>query len=69
MAWTRIPGYILAARRRFRWLLRNVKDEDLTGQVKELEKQLRDDAGKSRKAVRELIEKKYTLPAENAGPR
>ncbi len=46
------------------WLLRNVKDEELTGQVKELEKRLRDDANKSRSAVRDLIEKKYTLPAE-----
>jgi hydroxymethylpyrimidine pyrophosphatase-like HAD family hydrolase len=49
------------------WLLRNVKDEELTGQVKALEKQLPDDANKSRRAVRDLIEKKYTLPAE--GPR
>jgi hydroxymethylpyrimidine pyrophosphatase-like HAD family hydrolase len=48
------------------WLLRNVKDEELTGQVKELEQRLHDDASKSRKAVRDLIEKKYTLPAEGA---
>jgi hypothetical protein len=34
--------------------------------VKDLEKRLRDDAGKSRRALRELIERKYTLPAEGA---
>jgi hydroxymethylpyrimidine pyrophosphatase-like HAD family hydrolase len=48
------------------WLLRSVKDEELTDQVKDLEKRLRDDAGKSRRALRELIERKYTLPAEGA---
>jgi hydroxymethylpyrimidine pyrophosphatase-like HAD family hydrolase len=48
------------------WLRRNVKDEELTGQVKELESRYRDDAGRSRRAVRDLIEKKYTLPAEGS---
>jgi len=50
------------------WLRRCVKDEELTDQVRALEKELRDDADVSRKAVRELIERKYTLPAENARP-
>jgi hypothetical protein len=45
------------------WLRRCVKDEELTGQVRALEKEVPDDARASRKAVRELIEKKYTLPA------
>jgi HAD superfamily hydrolase (TIGR01484 family) len=49
------------------WLRRNVKDEELTDQVQQLEKQVPDDADASRKAVRELIERKYTLPAEHAG--
>ncbi len=48
------------------WLRRCVKDEELTDQVRELERQVPDDARASRKAVRELIEKKYTLPAEGA---
>lgn len=48
------------------WLRRCVKDEELTAQVQALEKEMHDDASSSRKAVRELIEKKYTLPAENA---
>ena len=48
------------------WLRRCVKDEELTDQVKALEKEVHDDANASRKAVRELIERKYTLPAENA---
>ena len=46
------------------WLRRCVKDEELTDQVQALEKQVPDDADASRKAVRELIERKYTLPAE-----
>jgi hypothetical protein len=46
------------------WLRRCVKDEELTAQVRELEKRVPDDARASRKAVRELIEQKYTLPAE-----
>lgn len=50
------------------WLRRCVKDEELTGQVKALEKEHRDDANASRKAVRELIEEKYTLPAEGVQP-
>ena len=48
------------------WLRRCVKDEELTNQVQALEKQVPDDADASRKAVRELIERKYTLPAEQA---
>jgi hypothetical protein len=47
------------------WLRRCVKDDELTEQVRELEQKVPDDADASRKAVRELIEKKYTLPAEN----
>jgi HAD superfamily hydrolase (TIGR01484 family) len=50
------------------WLRRCVKDEELTDQVKALEKQVPDDADASRKAVRELIERKYTLPAESVRP-
>jgi hydroxymethylpyrimidine pyrophosphatase-like HAD family hydrolase len=46
------------------WLRRCVKDEELTDEVRKLEKDVPDDARASRKAVRELIEKKYTLPAE-----
>jgi hypothetical protein len=46
------------------WLGRSVKDEELTSEVRKLEKTVPDDARASRKAVRELIEKKYTLPAE-----
>ncbi|HUQ11824.1 MAG TPA: HAD-IIB family hydrolase [Steroidobacteraceae bacterium] len=46
------------------WLRRCVKDEELTDQVRALEKDVPDDANASRQAVRELIEKKYTLPAE-----
>ena len=46
------------------WLRRCVKDEELTDQVRTLEKDLHDDATASRKAVRDLIERKYTLPAE-----
>jgi hypothetical protein len=51
------------------WLRRSVKDEELTNQMQALEKEVPDDATASRKAVRQLIERKYTLPAENAGPR
>ena len=51
------------------WLRRCVKDEDLTAQMQALEKEVPDDAVASRKAVRQLIERKYTLPAENAGPK
>jgi HAD superfamily hydrolase (TIGR01484 family) len=50
------------------WLRRCVKDQELTEQVKTLEKQVPDDADASRKAVRELIERKYTLPAESVRP-
>ena len=50
------------------WLRRNVKDEELTHQVRALEKELPDDANASRKAMRELIERKYTLPAESVRP-
>ena len=48
------------------WLRRCVKDEELTDQVQALEKQVPDDADASRKAVREVIERKYTLPAEHS---
>ncbi len=50
------------------WLRRCVKDEELTDQVKALEKEVPDDANASRRAVRELIERKYTLPAEGTKP-
>jgi hypothetical protein len=48
------------------WLRRCVKDDELTDQVQALEKQVPDDADESRKAVREIIEQKYTLPAEHS---
>ncbi|HEU4780532.1 MAG TPA: hypothetical protein VFS58_11680, partial [Steroidobacteraceae bacterium] len=50
------------------WLRRCVKDKELIDQVLALEKEVPDDANASRKAVRELIERKYTLPAENVRP-
>ncbi|HTU64731.1 MAG TPA: HAD-IIB family hydrolase [Steroidobacteraceae bacterium] len=50
-----------------KWMESCIKDEELTAQVRELEQKLRDDAEASRKAVREVIEGKYTLPAENSG--
>ena len=49
-----------------KWLKSCVKDEELTQQVRELEKTVPEDADESRKAVRELIERKYTLPAEGS---
>jgi HAD superfamily hydrolase (TIGR01484 family) len=51
------------------WLRHCVKDESLTEQVEALEQEVRDDPDASRKAVRELIEQQYTLPAEGAGAR
>jgi hypothetical protein len=48
------------------WLRKCVKDEGLTEQVEALEHEVPDDAGASRKAVRELIEQRYTLPAEGS---
>jgi hydroxymethylpyrimidine pyrophosphatase-like HAD family hydrolase len=50
------------------WLRECVKDEALTDQVEALEHEVPDDADASRKAVRELIEQHYTLPAESARP-
>jgi HAD superfamily hydrolase (TIGR01484 family) len=50
------------------WLRSSVKDEELADQVRELEQKIPDDAGASRRAVRELIERKYTLPAESPRP-
>jgi HAD superfamily hydrolase (TIGR01484 family) len=49
------------------WLRHCVKDKSLTQQVEALEQEVPDDPGASRKAVRELIEQQYTLPAEGAG--
>jgi hydroxymethylpyrimidine pyrophosphatase-like HAD family hydrolase len=51
-----------------KWLKSCVKDDELTDQVRELEQKMPDDAGESRKAVRELIERKYTMPAEGSRP-
>jgi HAD superfamily hydrolase (TIGR01484 family) len=48
------------------WLEECVKDDDLTEQVRTLEQDVPDDATASRKAIRELIEERYTLPAESA---
>jgi hypothetical protein len=48
------------------WLRNCVKDETLTDRVAALEHDVPDDADASRKAVRELIEQHYTLPAEGA---
>ncbi len=50
------------------WLHRCIKDKELTDRVRALEMEVPDDADASRKAVRELIERKYTLPAENVRP-
>jgi hypothetical protein len=50
------------------WLRECVKDEALTDQIEALEHEVPDDAHASRKAVRELIEQHYTLPAESARP-
>jgi HAD superfamily hydrolase (TIGR01484 family) len=50
------------------WLRRCVKDDTLTDQVETLEREVHDDAGASRKAVRELIEQHYTLPADGNPP-
>jgi hydroxymethylpyrimidine pyrophosphatase-like HAD family hydrolase len=50
------------------WLRHCVKDETLTDQVAALEQEVPDDADASRKAVRDLIEQHYTLPAEGARP-
>jgi HAD superfamily hydrolase (TIGR01484 family) len=50
------------------WLRRCIKDDELTGQVREVERSIPDDADASRKAVRELIERNYTLPAETSRP-
>lgn len=51
------------------WMRRCIKDQELTDEVRALEQRVPDDAAASRKAVRELIERKYTLPAESAGSR
>jgi HAD superfamily hydrolase (TIGR01484 family) len=51
------------------WLRHCVKDKSLTQQIEALEQEVPDDAGASRKAVRELIEQQYTLPAEGASGR
>ena len=48
------------------WLRSCVKDEELANELRELEQEIPDDADASRKAVRELIERKYTLPAEGS---
>jgi hydroxymethylpyrimidine pyrophosphatase-like HAD family hydrolase len=50
------------------WLRECVKDEVLTDRIEALEHEVPDDADASRKAVRELIEQHYTLPAESARP-
>lgn len=47
------------------WLRTCVKDDELTGQVESLEQQMPDDPDASRRAVRDLIEAHYTLPAES----
>jgi HAD superfamily hydrolase (TIGR01484 family) len=50
------------------WLRKCVKDDTLTDGVEALEQEVPDDADASRKAVRELIEQHYTLPAEGGTP-
>ena len=49
------------------WLRSSVKDEPLADRVALAEREMPDDAARSRKRARELIEEIYTLPAEGAG--
>jgi hypothetical protein len=48
------------------WLRRCIKDPPLADRVAEIERNEPDDAGMTRRRVRELIEETYTLPAESA---
>jgi HAD superfamily hydrolase (TIGR01484 family) len=48
------------------WLRRCIKDQSLADRVAEIERNEPDDAGMTRRRVRELIEETYTLPAESA---
>ncbi|MEU4405091.1 HAD-IIB family hydrolase [Streptosporangium sp. NPDC023963] len=50
-----------------RWLADSVKDEELSAEVAEVEQDPGDSAGDARKRVRELIEARYTAPAEPSG--
>jgi hypothetical protein len=46
------------------WLRTSIKDEGLADSVAMLERNTSADAAKTRKLVREFIEERYTLPAE-----
>ena len=50
-----------------RWLADCVKDEELSAEVAEVEQDPGDSADDARKRVRELIEARYTAPAEPSG--
>ncbi|MFF5113520.1 HAD-IIB family hydrolase [Streptosporangium sp. NPDC000509] len=50
-----------------RWLADCVKDEDLSAEVAEVEQDPGDSVDEARKRVRELIEARYTAPAEPSG--
>lgn len=46
-----------------RWFNQAIKDEELASEARQLEDQLADDATNSRRAMRELIARRYTAPA------
>ncbi|WP_440071157.1 HAD-IIB family hydrolase [Streptosporangium sp. OZ121] len=50
-----------------RWLADSVKDEELSAEVAEVEQDPGDSVDDARKRVRELIEARYTAPAEPSG--
>ncbi|WP_436759242.1 HAD-IIB family hydrolase [Streptosporangium sp. V21-05] len=50
-----------------RWLADSVKDEELSAEVAEVEQDPGDSADDARQRVRELIEARYTAPAEPSG--
>ncbi|GAA3039219.1 HAD-IIB family hydrolase [Streptosporangium longisporum] len=50
-----------------RWLAGSVKDEELAAEVAEVEQSSGDAADETRRRVRELIEARYTAPAEPSG--
>jgi hypothetical protein len=47
-----------------RWFIEAIKDEDLASEARQLEERLASDAMQSRRAMRELIARRYTAPAD-----
>jgi len=47
-----------------RWFIEAIKDEDLASEARQLEERLASDARQSRRAMRELIARRYTAPAD-----